>query len=403
MKKIFIILIFVGLATSIFAQIPEGFSYQAVIRDNNETLVKNQNVAVKATILRNDEPVFEQTQTATTNENGLLTIIIGNESFQDIDWLQGTLFIKTEIDPAGGNNFTIETQTQLLTVPFAMAAKTAEAAVTVQGLEDLIERVNNLENQIEELYLHLGLPIDINFTTIGKGNSYRENLYDNFITKCHWVIKTQAAWDSLLTNISAHEIAQFTETDIDFSKYQVIAVIDKLYGYGGWGTDIIQLTKRNGKIIVNYENSHVGELTGFYSRSYHVVKIPVTDKEVEFQENTYYQELSFGLYTQLPYPQCYEQWIPNINEQLGLKADFKFIDNEYLTYRFLYSDYWYYFKYELTDNTIIFKNPNKRFPWGEFYFRVINNNKFEIQWIGTPNPDPQPTHPLLIMTFEIIE
>jgi len=155
MKKTFLILSFLGLLISAFAQIPNSFSYQAVVRNSDQTLLKNQEVTIKATILRNDEALFEQTQTATTNENGLLTIVIGNESFQDIDWLQGTLFIKTQIDPAGGNNFTIETQTQLLTVPYSMAAKTAETAVTVEGLEDLIERVNNLETQVEELYNYL--------------------------------------------------------------------------------------------------------------------------------------------------------------------------------------------------------------------------------------------------------
>ena len=164
MKKPLILTIFLGIIHILNAQIPNGFSYQAVVRNSEQTLLKNQIVTIKATILRNDEALFEQTQTATTNENGLLTIIIGNESFQDIDWLQGTLFIKTEIDPAGGSNFTIETQTQLLTVPFAMAAKTAETAVTMPGLDTLIERVNNLEGQVEELYLHLGIPFEVRFT-----------------------------------------------------------------------------------------------------------------------------------------------------------------------------------------------------------------------------------------------
>ena len=129
MRKIIITISFLGLLTTAYAQIPNGFSYQAVVRNSDQTLLKNRSVTVKATIIRNDEPVYEQTQTATTNENGLLTIIIGNESFQDIDWLQGTLFIKTQIDPEGGNNYTIETQTQLLAVPFAMAAKVAEIAL----------------------------------------------------------------------------------------------------------------------------------------------------------------------------------------------------------------------------------------------------------------------------------
>jgi len=153
MKNLFLFGFF-GLVMVINAQVPDAFSYQAVVRSNDNELLKNQIVTLKATILRNDEVIFTQTQTTTTNENGLLTIEIGNEGFQEINWLDGPLFIKTEIDPTGGNNFTIETETQLLTVPYAMAAKTAE---NVPELDFLIERIENLEAQ---LYFHYEIPFN---------------------------------------------------------------------------------------------------------------------------------------------------------------------------------------------------------------------------------------------------
>ena len=160
MKKFFFILIFAGLTTSIFAQIPEGFSYQAVIRDNNGTLVKSQTVAVKASILRNNEVVFTQTLNAVTNDNGLMTLTIGGTTeFSEIDWTNGPLIIKTQIDPTGGDNYTIETTAPLLTVPYSMAAKTAEKALNVPDLDNLLERINNLENQVEELYFIMGLKL----------------------------------------------------------------------------------------------------------------------------------------------------------------------------------------------------------------------------------------------------
>ena len=174
MKRL-VLLGFIGLITAINAQVPDAFSYQAVVRSYDNELLKNQTVTLKATILRNDEVIFTQTQTATTNENGLLTLTLGNESFQEINWLDGPLFIKTEIDPTGGNNFTIETETQLLTVPYAMAAKTAETAIDVAGFEDLIERIENLEAQVEELYTHLEIPFDIPF-----------NEYSLEETNCMW-------------------------------------------------------------------------------------------------------------------------------------------------------------------------------------------------------------------------
>ena len=154
MKKIKIFLILIALLANIYAQIPNGFSYQAVVRGADNVLVKNKTIKIKSSILKSGETIFTQTQTATTNENGLLSIVIGNDDFQTIDWTDGPLFIKTQIDLEGGDNYTIEMETQLLTVPYAMAAKTA---VNVPGLDALIERVNKLEEEVEELKDLLGI------------------------------------------------------------------------------------------------------------------------------------------------------------------------------------------------------------------------------------------------------
>jgi hypothetical protein len=45
--------------------------------------------------------------------------------FQNIDWATGPYFVKTETDPAGGNNYSISSTEQLLSVPYALYAKTA--------------------------------------------------------------------------------------------------------------------------------------------------------------------------------------------------------------------------------------------------------------------------------------
>ena len=56
--------------------------------------------------------VYVETQTPTTNANGLVTIEIGggtviSGTFATIDWANGSYFIKTETDPTGGTNYTI--------------------------------------------------------------------------------------------------------------------------------------------------------------------------------------------------------------------------------------------------------------------------------------------------------
>ncbi|NCA80494.1 MAG: hypothetical protein EOM76_09990, partial [Sphingobacteriia bacterium] len=72
--------------------------------------------------------VYVETQTPTTNANGLVSIEIGGGAgFDAIDWANGIYFIKTETDPVGGTNYTITGTSQLLSVPYALHAKTAES------------------------------------------------------------------------------------------------------------------------------------------------------------------------------------------------------------------------------------------------------------------------------------
>lgn len=50
MKRIFTILAAVFLTASVFAQSPEKMSYQAVIHNNSDQLVKNTQIGIKVSI-----------------------------------------------------------------------------------------------------------------------------------------------------------------------------------------------------------------------------------------------------------------------------------------------------------------------------------------------------------------
>lgn len=138
MKNVFTFLAAVLLTASVFAQSPEKMSYQAVIRNSSDVLVTNTNVGMQISILQGSASgtaVYVETQTPTTNANGLVSIEIGDGTvvigdFATIDWANGPYFIKTETDPTGGASYTITGTSQLLSVPYALHAKTAE---TVTG------------------------------------------------------------------------------------------------------------------------------------------------------------------------------------------------------------------------------------------------------------------------------
>lgn len=139
MKKSFTLILMVLCATALFAQAPEKFSYQAVVRNASNALVANAPVGVRVSILQGSatgNTVYVETHTVTTNANGLLTLEIGDGnvqqgSFADIDWANGSYFLKTETDPNGGSDYNITSTQQLLSVPYALYAKEAGNVPTV--------------------------------------------------------------------------------------------------------------------------------------------------------------------------------------------------------------------------------------------------------------------------------
>ena len=137
MKKIYSIIAGLLIITSMFAQSPEKMSYQAVVRDGSNQLVTSSTVGMQISILQGTAtgtPVYVETQTITSNTNGLVSLEIGSGTvvsgnFTTIDWANGPYFIKTETDPTGGTNYTITGTSQLLSVPYALHAKTAEKII----------------------------------------------------------------------------------------------------------------------------------------------------------------------------------------------------------------------------------------------------------------------------------
>jgi hypothetical protein len=137
MKKIITICAAVLMTASVFAQAPNKMSYQAVVRDASNNLVASTAVGMQISILQGSAtgaPVYVETQTPTTNINGLVSLEIGSGTvvsgtFATIDWANGPYFIKTETDPTGGTSYTITGTSQLLSVPYALHATTADSIV----------------------------------------------------------------------------------------------------------------------------------------------------------------------------------------------------------------------------------------------------------------------------------
>ena len=147
MKKILPIIFCVLLTIQTYAQSPDSFNYQAVIRDGAGEILSEQTVGVQMTILQGGATgsiVFRETFNQATNAFGLLNLKIGTGSavsgdFATIDWSNGPFFVETSLDISGGTSYQVLGASQLLSVPFALYAKNSGSSLPGPQGEDGVD------------------------------------------------------------------------------------------------------------------------------------------------------------------------------------------------------------------------------------------------------------------------
>jgi len=128
MKKIFLSIILIPITISLFAQTPQAFKYQAVVRNNSGEILQNQSVGVRISIhdvTAGGTIVYQETFSETTNQFGLINPEIGSSTptigtFSGIDWSTNSKFLEVEIDPLGGIAYISIGTSELLSVPYAL-------------------------------------------------------------------------------------------------------------------------------------------------------------------------------------------------------------------------------------------------------------------------------------------
>jgi uncharacterized protein (TIGR02145 family) len=139
MKTIFTLLL-AALAFVATAQ-PQKINYQGVAVGANGKPIKNSTVGLRLSVLDSlptGNTLYTETQAASTDGAGQFSIYLGAGTatagtFANLPWANGNdKFLKVEMDAQGGTNFQPMGTTQLVSVPYAMAAKTADLAKELQ-------------------------------------------------------------------------------------------------------------------------------------------------------------------------------------------------------------------------------------------------------------------------------
>ncbi|TWO32035.1 hypothetical protein E1J38_011710 [Seonamhaeicola sediminis] len=145
MKKVILILT-LALSTLTFAQ--KGINYKALIKDDSNNVLSNQNITIEFSILEGpaadfSSVVYAETHSATTDANGIVIVNIGEGNplsgfdgeYENIDWgnFFASHFLKVQIDT--GSGLTDMGTTEFKAVPYALYAQNSNTS----GLEILDE------------------------------------------------------------------------------------------------------------------------------------------------------------------------------------------------------------------------------------------------------------------------
>ena len=214
-KTLLLIALMLCCATTIFAQ-NNKISYQAVVRDTENKLVANKDVQVTVNIYNGDATTaaYTETQTATTNLNGLVSLLIGNGTVTDgnwglIDWK--TAHIETTVTLAGTSLGTLAMP--LTAVPYAMYAEYADE------LDPDAAVVIGIYNKILYDSLALGALIDANAAKIGELQEMDEALSARIAADSNNLVifkakmKTDSTTLRNLINTNAANIGELQEMD----------------------------------------------------------------------------------------------------------------------------------------------------------------------------------------------
>ena len=139
MKKIKLLFtLFLLISISVQAQVPpNAFNYSAVARDAAGEPIANTAIGIQVSILQGSTSgtsLYVENHSVNTDDFGQFDLVIGggavqSGSMENISWNTDDFYLQIGMDANGGTNFLTMGTTQLLSVPYALHAATADSLI----------------------------------------------------------------------------------------------------------------------------------------------------------------------------------------------------------------------------------------------------------------------------------
>ena len=210
MKKI-ILLLTLSFSLLNFANAqtpPNAFNYSAVARNAAGQPIATTTIGIQITILKTSPTgasQYSENHFVNTDAFGLFNLVIGAGAVQSgsmatIDWSNDNYYLKVGMDAAGGTNFLTMGTTQLLSVPYAMYAKSAGSVSGGTGIT-----ITSVSSAGDTLYLSNGQTFVAGGNGGGTGALVLPTITTNAITG---ITSNSATFGGAIINANGNQIME---------------------------------------------------------------------------------------------------------------------------------------------------------------------------------------------------
>ncbi len=210
MKKIILLLtLSFSLLNLVNAQTPpNAFNYSAVARNAAGQPIATTTIGIQITILKTSPTgasQYSENHFVNTDAFGLFNLVIGAGAVQSgsmatIDWSNDNYYLKVGMDAAGGTNFLTMGTTQLLSVPYAMYAKSAGSFSGGTGIT-----ITSVSSAGDTLYLSNGQSFVAGGNSGGTGSLVLPTITTNAITG---ITSNSATFGGTISNANGNQIME---------------------------------------------------------------------------------------------------------------------------------------------------------------------------------------------------